>query len=160
MEEDRTETEEKEEGVISQGGEFLSNQRFRKFQTAHSLQEGGVNVSGQNTPGHPWAALTERAATQQPPAQTNVPQRTGHAKPLGAQSRMFRVRQYGLSSKGKWASLDLLSSNKSTLSARAGERLRVYFVRKPRCPDLSRDPRATSQTLFVKESISGHLSKR
>lgn len=53
MEEERKETEEKEEGVISKGGEFLSNQRFRKFQTAHSLQEGGVNVSGQNTPGHP-----------------------------------------------------------------------------------------------------------
>lgn len=98
MQEERKETEGEGGGVISKGAEFLSNQRFRKFQTAHSLQNVGVNVSGQNTLDILSSSDRDHSGDQPPfsgghtaaSAQTNVPQRTGHAKPLGAQSRMFR----------------------------------------------------------------------
>lgn len=70
-------------GVISKGESSSQSTLPIEVSGPHSLQECGVNVSGQNTPGHPgqlrqrpqWGSATtiQRAATQQPPAQTQCP---------------------------------------------------------------------------------------
>ena len=113
---------------------------------------------GQNTPGHP-----ERA-----PKESMVD--ISHHHSASSHTAAFSPKQCppeGCSCQASWsseqdvqgpavwtelkrkrASLDL-SSNKSTLSARAGEGLTVYFARKPRCPSLSKDPCATvTDTVF------------
>ena len=72
---------EKEEVIIRKGGEFLSNQHFRKFQTAHSLQECGVNVSG-HTPLDILSGSDRDHSGDQSPPISEQPHSSLHPRPM------------------------------------------------------------------------------
>ena len=80
MEEKKKETE-KEEVIIRKGGEFLSNQHFHKFQTAHSLQECGVNVSG-HTPLDILSGSDRDHGGDQSPPISEQPHSSLHPRPM------------------------------------------------------------------------------